>query len=265
MGILGKLLDRIGGRRPAPTATEQARDEICKQLAEAEQSLSRGDLPGTLQFCVNAEAHLASVSNLPVTVESQRLIGDANFDLGSFYRDLGKLEKAESAYHRALSAFSELAAESPPSVEFQERMAACFNHLGNLQGDRGELARAEAAYQSALAIRSNLQGTGFSTSEGERQNGVYLGGVLCNLGHIAARQGNITSALEYYDRANTTLLHSIPPCDCGCQLGIVHAISAATGRPHWIGLGHQFLEKVARGRAELASPRNRDETGEQPT
>ena len=203
---------------------------------------------------------LAAEVDQSATVESRRLIGDANFDIGSLYRDIGKLEEAERAYRTALRAWQELSAEEPDDVEFQERTAACFNHLGILNGDRGKLDRAESAYQSALSIRSDLQRAKFPTAEeGHRQNGVYLGGVLCNLGHIAARQGNITSALEYYDRANTTLLHSIPPCDCGCQLGIVHAISAATGRPHWIGLGHQFLENVARGRAELASPRGGDE------
>ena len=191
MRILNKLLERFAGQKPSPAETE--RDRVSSVLSQAEESLRLGDLSGTAEFCAQAEARLANLANQPVTVESRRLIGDGNFDIGSIYRDIGRLDQAERAYRKGLAAWQELVGEAPHNVEFQERMAACFNHLGNLEGDRGALDRAETAYQSAMAIRSDLQRAEFPTEEGDRQNGVYLGGVLCNLGHIAARQGKTTN------------------------------------------------------------------------
>lgn len=123
------------------------------------------------------------------------------------------------------------------------RTAACRNHLGLLSKDAARPEDASEHLQAAAALREELA----ELRPDDVWNRVFLGGALCNRGHLEREQGRGDVARELYDRAADVLEAAIPPCDCGCRDAAASAFSNVKGHPHWIVMAHAFLANAEAG------------------
>jgi|GEM_PF-6480500 len=261
MGLLNWLKNVLGGG-PGPeeypgcesqtTAAHSGRRQLAARFAEVEEHLQGGNAARAEQSCRRVSARLEELAQGETSAEMQNVLGAGYFDLGSSYRRLGKQDEAERAYEHALTIWEALASANPKAIQYRGSIASCRNHLGILFENAEMLDQAERAYRDALIIREELA----TVCPDDRENQVYWGGTLCNLGHIARQREQTHAALEWYERSIQVLKRSMPHCDCGCQRGIAHALSRLTGRPHWMLLAHQFLDNALAGRGRLVPDTN---------
>jgi serine/threonine protein kinase/tetratricopeptide (TPR) repeat protein len=109
--------------------------------------------------------------------------------------------EAEAAYQEALSLQIALSRAHPTVLKYQLESAIIHNNLGTLHKKMGQTERAQAAHDDALGIYEKLHRRHPTVLEFT----IGLGGSYCNQGHIRRDSGDIAAALEWYERAVTTL------------------------------------------------------------
>ena len=113
-----------------------------------------------------------------------------------------------------------------------------------LYADLGELDLSESAYRDAISIREEVR----KLAPDDRANVVYLGGATCNLANIVARKGDLPRAVQLFDESIAIISGALPPCTCGCQRALAHAVFDAAGQLQWMTLAHQFLDTAETNR-----------------
>src|SRR5262249_20921549 len=123
--------------------------------------------------------------------------------LGLYFFLNRKMDRAELFYEKAGSGWDQLARSMAPA-EFEEHRAnaaECHSHLGELYSRNGKYAPAEAAYRKAIGLHEG-------SAKGRKDPGnpaIELGGCCCNLGLVLLAQEKAKEALEWFDRAASTL------------------------------------------------------------
>ena len=105
-------------------------------------------------------------------------------NLGSLYRDQGKLDQAEVMLQRALQGYEKaLGPEHPETL-------VIANNLGTLYSDQGKLDQAEAMLRRALRGQEKVLGPG-------HPNTLLTVGNLRNLGTVSTNQGPVQSIYSF--------------------------------------------------------------------
>jgi serine/threonine-protein kinase len=169
---LGLVLRDLGERGPARQAYEQAL-RLQEQLA--------ADFPAVPQY--------------------RQELAHSHMNLGVLLRDLGERGAARQALEQVLRLQEQLAADFPAVPRYRQDLAKTHNNLGNVLRELGEREAARQAYQKALTFQERLV-AGFPTVPGYR---VDLGGSYCNFGILLAVEGQPGKALNYLDKAVSTL------------------------------------------------------------
>jgi len=110
-------------------------------------------------------------------------------ELGVLYRRLGEVDRANSAYRRALALRERLL---PASLE----VALTLNNLGVLARAQGELHLAERYHRRALGIRETLAPGGFAVAESLNNLAV----VALNRGDLGLAERSLRRTLEIRER-----------------------------------------------------------------
>lgn len=142
---------------------------------------------------------------------------------------------------------------SKASLESFALLAASHNHLGLLSLDAGSPDEACPEFERAVQIRTELR----SLFPKERENEVYLGGALCNLGHSVADSDTLRAA-GYYEQSLSVLRHPTQSCECSywdeprqswwCEQ--LEALGDALGL-QWVGLAPAFADNAMQGLASV--------------
>jgi tetratricopeptide (TPR) repeat protein len=115
--------------------------------------------------------------------------------LAEAYRQTKDNEKAEAAFKAALDLRRELDRDHGGAPQHRDALAEAYNEVGSFYADTRQAKKAEEAYGNALQFREELVAkypdvTAFATG---------LGGVCCNLGHVASGEERSEKAREWYD------------------------------------------------------------------
>lgn len=142
------------------------------------------------------------------------------------------------------------------SLETFALLAASHNHLGLLSLDAGSPDEARPEFEIAVEIRTELR----SLFPKERENEVYLGGALCNLGHSVADLDPVLAA-GYYEQSLLVLRHPTQTCECSywdearqswwCEQ--LEALGDALGL-QWVALAPAFVDNAMQGLASVTMP-----------
>jgi eukaryotic-like serine/threonine-protein kinase len=128
------------------------------------------------------------------------LAGSYN-NLGSMYRQLGRLAEAEVALKEAARLKERLASEHENLAEYQRSLAATYNNLGTVYRVMNQAKASEDAFRKALVIYERLAGTTGRAVEFTS----LVGGTQVNLGYVAADARQEQAALDWYGKALRTL------------------------------------------------------------
>jgi tetratricopeptide (TPR) repeat protein len=122
-------------------------------------------------------------------------------DSGICFREIGAVDAAEETLRRALLELQRSGCAESEEPETLNAIATCHNQLGILYLDTGRLAQAEEAFRQALTVREMMARMYVS----DWDNDTYLGGAMCNLGHVHAGRWQFPDAFVFYDRSIRTL------------------------------------------------------------
>ncbi|MDB6071879.1 MAG: hypothetical protein JWL81_3050 [Verrucomicrobiales bacterium] len=132
-------------------------------------------------------------------------------------------------------------------------LAASHNHLGMMSLDECRPDDARPELEEAVRIRSELR----DLFPEERENEVYLGGALCNLGHSLA-DSHPRQAAGYYEQSLAVLRHPTRGCNCSywdearqswwCEQ--LESLGDVLGL-QWVFLAPCFIDNALQGLASL--------------
>jgi CHAT domain-containing protein len=108
---------------------------------------------------------------------------------------MGKIEKAEKFYKKALKKYKALEMADPEAYTLY--VAAALNNLGNIYWETGELLKAEEAYTQALEKYEIL------SEKNPDVYTLYVAGVFHNLGVVYTDRGRYGKAQKAFERAIT--------------------------------------------------------------
>lgn len=117
--------------------------------------------------------------------------------MGTMHEQLGEMDAALLAYHKAKQLYGELSAERLQVPRFQHDLAICHNNVGDILFQQGDVPRAKAAYDEALAIQRALA-TAHSEEDAYKS---ALAATLVNVGHLQRATNQIDHAKHTYDEA----------------------------------------------------------------
>lgn len=241
-------------RTPAASGTDaQIIDvEQCVRQLQAlsdaiDPSLASGDVPEVDARCKDLEQFLTSLDAHSALPAIRRIQGAGYFDLGSAFRQIRRVPEAETAYAKAIDILKTIAHIEEHRQFATGQLAACKNHLGLLYMDCGPQDKAIAAIDDAIAQRRVLA----DEEPGDCWNLVYLGGALCNRGHIARERGEHRAAMALYDEAIALLWELAPDEHCERSEAWVRGMSVAfPGLPEF---ARQYRVNAENGKRLLPS------------
>ena len=182
------------------------------------------------------------------------LLAEGNIVLGTVYGSRGHEALAEARYRRVL----QLLEGGRPwrfksSLRRYAWVAAAYHHLGLLWLDRGDREQAAGAFDRAVALRREL----LRLFPKDRENQVYLGGALCNRGHVCA-DSDPAAAAAFYQESLRVLRQPERTCACSywdaereswwCDQ--LQSMGQAFGLA-WVPLAPKFIDHAKQGLALL--------------
>ena len=118
-----------------------------------------------------------------------------SWNLGDYWKELGKISKAKSVYQRMLEA-SEEAFERFKVTRYNRYIFVSYNNLGDICQAEGNLQAARECYEKALEISQRIAEE-TETVEARRDLSVSYE----RLGDIWQAEGNLQAARECYEKA----------------------------------------------------------------
>lgn len=133
------------------------------------------------------------------------------YDIGQVAREAGAFDLSEKYFRTAIGLMH---GRKPwrwnNSLSILSTVAACHNLLGIQYDNAGRLGDAVTSYDEAIKLRRELR----QLFPKDRQNEVYLGGALCNRGHVSVKQNASAAAMEYYKQSLDVLRQPRKTCEC---------------------------------------------------
>jgi len=182
------------------------------------------------------------------------LLAEAYFQLGTVCGSRGHMPAVKACCRRVLR----LVEGGRPwrfksSLRRYAVVAAAHNHLGILSLNQGAPEQALSEFDGAIALRREL----LRLFPKDRENQVYLGGVLCNRGHACA-DSDPAAAAGFFEESLRTLRQPERTCECGYWdaereswwCAQLEAIGGAVGLG-WVPLAPIFIDHAKRGLASL--------------
>jgi len=230
----------------SPTDFQRFHDDIAALSSAIEPAFESGDVAVARAACIDLRTYLTDLAAADHDhLEVRKVLGMGWYDLGVSYRDLKDVERAEAAYHAAIIALEPLLESKEHAEDAATQIAASRNHLGLLFMEHGPEGLAAGHLDDAIADREAL----VELYPHNDANRVFLGGALCNRGHVERHVGRSKAAHAFYLRAIDVLEAVIPPCDCGCRDATAAPLSNVKGHPHWIVMAHTFLCHATAGKS----------------
>jgi hypothetical protein len=185
----------------------------------------------------------------------RRLLAES-YDIGHASREIGASDLSEKNFRRAITLMnSRRPRRSKDSLKTFNVVAACHNLLGLQYLDEQRMTDAVASFDAAVELRSELR----RLFPADRENEVYLGGALCNLGH-AWKETNAKRAADYYERSLAILRQPKQTCECSywdeqrqswwCEQ--LEALGQVLGL-QWVALAPQFIDNATEGLRSLGT------------
>ena len=168
------------------------------------------------------------------------------YDIGQVAREAGAFDLSEKYFRTAIGLMD---GRKPwrwnNSLPIFSTVAACHNLLGIQYANTGRRDDAVISYDEAIKLRCELR----RLSPNDRQNEVYLGGALCNRGHVSVKQNARAAAMEYYRQSLDVLRQPRKTCECSywdeerqswwCET--LESIGGALGL-EWVAQAPQFID-----------------------
>ena len=114
---------------------------------------------------------------------------------GDYYKELGRLREAMSAYEKMNSVADELY-EKTGTRRAHRYLSASYNNIGIICSDQGKLEDALEYYRKSLAIRKQL-----AEETETAEDRCDLSASYNNIGTICRAQGKLEDAMEYYRKS----------------------------------------------------------------
>ncbi|WP_197441608.1 carbohydrate porin [Thalassoglobus neptunius] len=109
----------------------------------------------------------------------RKYIACESYRLGFRWQELGEFEEAVNSFQRAIDAYDgQRPRKSKDSKAAFQVVAACHNHIGMIYLEVNEFPAATKRFTEAIKLRRELK----RLFPEDRENQVYLGGALCNIG-----------------------------------------------------------------------------------
>ena len=236
------LLDIIDGwmNRPRKSVIR----ELVRRFDKVHLAIHSDNVDEADQSCESVAMFLKSPALSRPGPHFMRITAFGFFDLGSAYRQLRNVHQSEACFSEAIRRLSDLKAYPKHVVVATSQLAACQNQLGLLYLACGPIELAIAPFDDAVRQRRAIA----SLRPFDAENKVYLGGALCNRGHVAREMGDTMAAMTFYDEAISVLNTALPPCTCGCQDAMDAIVAESTGHPHLYDTLNSFVRNAEQGR-----------------
>ncbi len=133
----------------------------------------------------------------PRNAGDQEHIAEAQGRLGQIYQALGRLDDAEAAHRKALTAFTDLHREAPDEPAHRRNLAGTLNNLAGLDRHRGQTTEAERLAREALDVIDPLV-----RGRDDDAAALQIAGTLHNLlAVLCAIDKNFAGAIEEHKNA----------------------------------------------------------------
>ena len=167
--------------------------------------MNRGKYPEALEkyrFAVEATRQLIASDSINEKTHRENLARSL-YRMGTVLTQLERYDDANLSYKQCEAEYEHLLARDEQIASYREKFALCLNDHGLLSVEMGELDRAKALYNRAESVFRDLADEFPKTTN----PAVWLGGVLCNHGHMELRRKNQEAAFGFYDRSADVLVH----------------------------------------------------------
>ena len=180
----------------------------------------------------------------------RKQIATDSYDVAYSWRELDRPELAITNFQRAIDAFhNKKPRKSKDSLSAFSLVAACHNHIGLIHLDDDNFSLAIANFGDAIQLRRLLK----QLFPDNRENQIYLGGALCNLG-LAYKPTSPVEAADCFRQSLSELQIPDKPCECSywdeqrqswwCEQ--LEALGRAAGFA-WVDLAPRFIDNAMVG------------------
>jgi tetratricopeptide (TPR) repeat protein len=114
--------------------------------------------------------------------------------LGQGWVGLGNLSQATTFLHKAVNAFTELAAQDPSNAEWQRDLSISYNKIGDVLSAQGKLEEAITAYRDSLGIAKRLAAQDPSNAQWQHDLSISYE----RIGDVLSAQGKLEEAVTAY-------------------------------------------------------------------
>ncbi|HVJ81576.1 MAG TPA: tetratricopeptide repeat protein, partial [Planctomycetia bacterium] len=149
-----------------------------------------------------AQSELRKLANArPNDPKAQNSLAVSLLNMGVMYDDLKRYRDAEKAVAEARDIWQKLADTHPSVMQYRHDLGSSLNNLSIIYGATGRADKEEETQRRALVVRQRL----VDEHPAVIDFAVELGGSQCNLGGRELIKGRLSDALEWLDRAASTL------------------------------------------------------------
>ena len=175
----------------------------------------------------------------------RKQIAIGSYDVACSWRELDHFDSAITNFQRAIDAYDGKSPRgSKDSLAAFMIVASCHNHIGLIHLDAGDHSNAIARFDSVIRLRQRLK----ELFPDNRENQIYLGGALCNIG-LATKPTSNADAARYFKKSLNELRIPDKPCECSywdeqrqswwCEQ--LEALGRAAGLA-WVDLAPMFID-----------------------